>query len=212
VVAVLSGSVALGIVAARATSGGGTTAGAPEATAHAPGLRAGPLPPALDGAPAPAIRLHDGRGGTVDTRAWRGRPYLVTFLYTRCPDVCPAIAQDIGAAFRRLGGAAARASAVAVSVDPRGDTPAAVRAFAARHRLPPQVAYAIGTRPQLAPVWKAWSAAPQVTGRPETSAHTAVMWLVDARGRYRGLYPAGIPVNPGEVAHDLRALLPARPA
>jgi cytochrome oxidase Cu insertion factor (SCO1/SenC/PrrC family) len=59
-----------------------------------------------------------GRGGVIDTRALRGRPYAVTFLYTSCPDVCPAIANDLRDAVRGTS-----AAVVAVSVDPRGDTP-----------------------------------------------------------------------------------------
>src|SRR3954447_13240481 len=111
---------------------------------RAAGLRAERLPAGLDGRPAPAFRLRDGRGGVLDTRALRGRPYAVTFLYTRCRDVCPAIADDLRDALRST-----RAAAVAVSVDPRGDTPRAVRAFARDHRLPPDFHYAIGARAAL---------------------------------------------------------------
>lgn len=65
----------------------------------------------------------------------------------------------------------------------------------------------IGARAELEPVWKAYYAAPQVRGRPQTSKHTASIWLVDRAGRLRAKYSAGIPVDPADVAHDLRALL-----
>jgi protein SCO1/2 len=165
----------------------------------APGLRAEQLPGDLDGRPAPAFRLRDG-GGVVDTRALRGRPYAVTFLYTRCPDVCPAIADDLREALRGT-----NAAAVAVSVDPGGDTPRAVRAFAPTHRLPAAFHYAIGDRAALAPVWSAYFASPQ-TGRSSVGAHTAAVWLVDARGRLRAKYSGASPIDPADLAHDLRAL------
>lgn len=193
-IALLSGSLAAGILL------GGLNRDTADGVARAAGLRAGKLPGNLDGSAAPAFRLRDGRGGIIDTRSLRGRPYAVTFLYTRCPDVCPAIANDLRDAMRGTD-----AAVVAISVDPRGDTPRAVRAFARTHRLPAAFHYAIGDRAALAPVWQAYFAAPQ-SGRAAVSAHTAALWLVDARGRLRALYPGGLPIDPGDLAHDLRAL------
>ena len=199
-VVALSGSALLGLLAVGAPSGG-------HQVAHPPGLRAGDLPQGLEGTPAPRIRLPDARGGTIDTSTFRGRPYLVTFLYSTCPDVCPLIADELRAAIDGLGARRNHVAAVAVSVDPRGDTRANVRAFLRRHRLPRNFHYAIGTRGALAPVWQDYYAAPQISGRPETSSHTAAVWLVDARGRLRGLYSAGAPIAPRDVTHDLAALL-----
>jgi protein SCO1/2 len=193
-IALLSGSLAAGILL------GGLNRDPADGAARAPGLRAEKLPGNLGGGPAPAFRLRDGRGGVIDTRSLRGRPYAVTFLYTRCPDVCPAIAADLRDAMRGTD-----AAVVAISVDPRGDTPRAVRAFARTHRLPATFHYAIGDRSALARVWRAYFAAPQ-SGRAAVSAHTAAVWLVDARGRLRAMYPGGAPIDPGDLAHDLRAL------
>jgi protein SCO1/2 len=170
------------------------------------GFRGNRLPPEIVGSPAPNFRLRDARGGYVDTRAWRGRPYIVTFLYTNCPDVCPIIGQEIRQAFERLGPSAQDVSAVAVSVDPRGDTAEAVRVWLNRQRLPANFRYAIGTEGELKPVWKSYYAAPQIPGDPE-SAHTTSIWLIDARGRIRTKYSGGAPVAPADVAHDLRLLL-----
>ena len=58
----------------------------------------------------------------------RGRFTLVTFLYTNCPDVCPLIAEHLNTALRQLGTTRADTRVLAVSVDPNGDTPSAVRA------------------------------------------------------------------------------------
>jgi protein SCO1/2 len=190
-VALLAGSLAVGIQL------GGLTK---RDTSTAPGLRADALPPDMAGARAPGFRLVDGRGGVLDTRELRGRPYAVTFLYTHCRDVCPAIADDLRDALR----SAPEARVVAVSVDPRGDTASSVRAFSSRHRLPTAFRYAIGSRQVLAPMWRAYRAAPQ-RGDPRESSHSAAVWLVDAEGRLRGLYP-GVPVPSEDVASDLRAL------
>lgn len=165
-----------------------------------------PLPPGLAGKPAPEIRLTSARGGVFDTRSLAGKPYLVTFLYVNCPDVCPLIGEELHAALQRLGPDAGRVGVVAVSVDPRHDTAQAVRVWLRQHREPAQFQYLIGSQARLAPVWKAWYAAPQIAGDPE-SAHTAIVWLVDGRGRLTAKVAAGAAFDPGALAQDMRSLL-----
>jgi protein SCO1/2 len=133
-------------------------------------------------------------------------PYLVTFLYANCPDVCPLIGDELRQALERLGPDARRVAVVAVSVDPRGDSAEAVRAWLDRHREPAQFHYLIGSAAQLRPVWKAWFAAPQIAGKPD-STHTAAVWLVDAEGRLTGKVSAGVAFDPNALARDLRTLL-----
>jgi len=81
-----------------------------------------------------------------------------------------------------------------------------VRTWLRRHDEPASFHYLIGSERALAPVWKAWYAAPQIAGDPD-SAHTAVVWLVDRRGRLAAKVSAGVAFDPGALARDLRALL-----
>lgn len=177
------------------------------APAQTSGLRGSQLPPELEGSAAPAFSLRDARGAPVDSRSLRGRPYLLTFLFTDCVDVCLAIGQQTRIALEQLGDGADGVAAVGVSVDPKGDTPNAVQAWLRRQRLPPNFHYAIGSKRDLEPLWKAYFAAPKIDDRPETSTHAAAIWLIDARGRLRTRYSAGSPVDPADLAHDLRMLL-----
>jgi protein SCO1 len=169
-------------------------------------FRAGPLPDGLDRKPAPGFRLADARGGILDSRALRGRPYLLTFLFTDCRDVCPLIGREIGEALRLLGPRATEAAAVAITVDPEGDTRPTVRAWVRKHSLPPNFHYLVGSRGRLEPVWRAYFAAPQPPGTEE-SRHTASIWVIDARGRLRAKFSGGVPVRPVDIAHDLRLLV-----
>jgi protein SCO1/2 len=170
------------------------------------GFRGNPLPKGIVREPAPDFELADARGGTTGTTDMIGRPYLVTFLYSDCPDVCPLIAEEIRQAFELLGGRAEEVAALAVSVDPRGDTRENVLRFLRRHKLPPNFHYLIGSREQLAPVWSGYYAAPQLPRRAE-SAHSASVWVIDARGRIRTKFSGGAPIPPADIAHDLRQLL-----
>ena len=167
------------------------------------------IPPELRGKRAPAFRLTDARGGELATADLRGRPYVVTFLYTDCPDVCPLIGQELGQSLKLLGRRGDEVSVLAVSVDPKGDTRAAARAWLRRHRLPVNFHYLIGSRESLRPVWRAYFAAPQIRGHSE-SAHTASIWLIDADGKIATKYSGGFPVAPADIAHDLRLLLRRR--
>ncbi len=152
---------------------------------------------------APAIRLHDASGKVVTLAAERGRYVLVTFLYTHCPDVCPLIAQNLNAAVKSLGAAADKVSVLAVSVDPKGDTPSAVRSFTKRLRLAPQFHYLIGTPAELRRTWAAWNVL-SVRRSPALVDHIAYTALVDPMGKERVLY--GGDVHARDVLHDLRIL------
>ena len=169
-------------------------------------FRGGSLPRGIGGAPAPQFVLDDARGGRLDTASLTGRPYLVTFLYTDCPDVCPLIAQEIKLAFEQLGPRAREVTALAVTADPKADTPHAVRSWLKQRRMPDNFRYLLGSRSELEPVWKAHFAAPQEHDKEE-SAHSASIWLVDRKGRWRTKFSGGLPVAPADIAHDLRLLL-----
>lgn len=170
-------------------------------------FRGGVLPPELSGSPAPSFRHTDARTGEpFGTRDVAGRPYAVTFLYADCPDVCPLIGQELKQALEALGPRSDQVAVLAISTDPRGDTPEAVTAWLERHDLPRNFHYLLGSEAELEPTWDAYFAAPQVPGAPE-STHTASIWLVDSSGRLRTKFSAGAPVPPADIAHDLTLLL-----
>lgn len=201
-------TIAIVLVVAAGSVGVLAAGGSGNPPAAAPGLRADLLPQTLDGAAAPAIRLRDQTGSRVDTAALTGRPYLVSFVYTRCRDVCPLIGQEIGDALRLLGPQARRVGALLVSVDPRHDTPAAARRWLRLHRLPAEAHYLLGGAETLLPVWHDWYVVPDTGGATfDPTAHDASVWLVDARGRLRGRWPGAEGIAPRDIAHDLGALL-----
>jgi protein SCO1/2 len=128
---------------------------------------------------------------------------LVTFLYVHCPDVCPLIAQNLNAALRQLGPRRSRVRVLAVSVDPKGDTPAAVKRYVSARRLLPQFRYLIGARAKLAPVWASYHVL-SVSQKPDVVDHVAYTVLIDPKGRMRLLYDAQVKAR--QVVHDLRLL------
>jgi protein SCO1 len=150
----------------------------------------------------PPLSLRDASGRRVTLSAERGHYVLVTFLYTHCPDVCPLIASNLNTVLRTLG-PKGNVEVLAVSVDPKGDTAAAVRTYEKAKHLQPAFHYLIGTRAQLRPVWAAWHVL-AVDRKPDLVDHVAYTALVDPAGKQRVLYDAQ--VNAQQVLHDLRLL------
>jgi protein SCO1 len=196
------------VLAALAAGGcGGSSAakieGPPTTTTNSSGFAGAALRPPR---PAQPIALQDADGSAVTLSRQRGRYVLVTFLYTHCPDVCPLIASNLNAALRTLGPARTSVRVLAVSVDPAGDTAAAVRAYRTRMHLLPQFRYLIGTRHELRRVWLAWHVL-SVARKPDLVDHVAYTALVDPAGNERVLY--GSQVHAQQVVHDLRRLMRA---
>ena len=134
----------------------------------------------------------------------RGRFVLVTFVYTHCPDVCPLITQNLNSALRQLGSARKQVRVLAVSVDPKGDTAAAVRRYAAQRELLPEFRYLIGSRAALRRTWAAWHVL-AVQRNPELVDHVAYTALIDRTGKQRVLYDSQVKAR--QVLHDLRVLM-----
>lgn len=158
--------------------------------------------------PAPALdTLRNYDGTSFNLTSDRGKAVFVTFLYTHCPDVCPLIASTLHAADAALSPERrARVAIVAISVDPRGDTPAAVAAFLRRHGLVGEATYLIGSASELVPVWRAWNVGSERdVSHPDRVDHTALIYGIGASGRLVTAYTSN--VLPHEVVHDVPALL-----
>jgi protein SCO1/2 len=67
------------------------------------------------------FRLQDGAGKAISDEALRGRPFLVYFGYTHCPDVCPTELANISDVLAKMGDKAI--PALFITVDPERDTP-----------------------------------------------------------------------------------------
>jgi protein SCO1 len=159
-------------------------------------------PPAL----APPLQLRSYLGHTINLDQYRGKAVLVTFLYTNCPDVCPLITASLHAALEAMGPKlAAKTQIVAVSVDPRGDTPQAVAAFLARHEMTGRMQYLIGSAHELGHVWSDWNIGSERDAQqPQLVNHTGLVYGISASGKITTLYASNF--RPAEIAHDVPLL------
>jgi protein SCO1/2 len=158
-------------------------------------FRGGTLP---DGVRAPDFALTDQDGKPVSMAAYRGKPVVVTYLYTHCKETCPIQAQMIRGALDDLGHAI---PALAVSVDPFRDTPASARAFNRKAKMTGRLRWVLGTRRQLQPLYRGFAIQPQL----RDSEHQAFITLVDGKGLQR----VAVAINqtsPEDLAHDIKVL------
>jgi len=182
-------------------------------------------PPTLAGAvvtppiQAADFRLTDQHGTVVSMSALRGKVVALTFLYTHCPDACPLIAEMMHKAYQRLGEGARRVALVAVSVDPRGDTPEAVRTFLATHHVEQELTYLTGSFAELKAVWgsyyigtEARDFSPKTASKgqqsPELVGHSALVYVIDPRGEIRAMLPSNF--DPNDLVTDVRILASGR--
>lgn len=151
---------------------------------------------------AAAFTLHDSTGRSFALRR-PGRVVVLTFLHSLCKSTCPVTAQTIRGALDDLTPSQrAGVDTYAVTVAPREDTAAHVRAFLREQRVGSFLHYLTGPLPAVRAVWKRYGIHPNTQGED----HSAFILLVDRRGIVRIGYPANETV-PEDLAHDLRILV-----
>jgi protein SCO1/2 len=154
---------------------------------------------------AKPIKLNNWDGTPVDLSKYHGKAVLVLFIYDHCPDTCPLMVGHLHSAQAELGPQAKKMQIVAVSVDPRGDTPKTVRHFLQVHQMLGRMNYLIGSRSQLQPVWKRWGILAKADPTsPDAVEHSALIYGITASGKVTTLYPSNF--KPSDIVHDVPRL------
>lgn len=154
-------------------------------------------------------------GETVTDADFRGRPMLVYFGFTYCPDACPLSLQTMGAALEQLPPEdAAQFQPLLISVDPERDTPDALADYVTAEVFPDNLMGLTGTPDQV----RAAAAAYRVYyARVEDDAtmaeylidHLSVIFLMDANGEFAEIFPDRTP--PAVIASRLQRFLEENP-
>ena len=152
--------------------------------------------------------LVDGDGRTVTERSFRGKYMLVYFGFTWCPDVCPTTLGQVADALDRLGPEAERVVPVLISLDPKRDTPKAMKEYAAA--LHPRLVGLTGTPEQTAAAARAYRVywAEKRTGPGEgdyTLDHSSILYLMGPDGRF--ISPINASASGEQMAAELRRLM-----
>jgi protein SCO1/2 len=187
IVAAFAGSLAVGLVLMLWAFGGMKNVAAPAAIG-------GPF------------QLTDQSGQTVTDKNMQGRPTLIFFGFTHCPDVCPTSLFEISEVLKALGKNADRVNAYFVTVDPERDTPAAMKDYLSS--FDPHLQGLTGSADQVAKViteYRVYARKVPLKDGDYTMDHTALIYLMDRDGRF--ISPFNLKRTPEQAAADLKHYL-----
>jgi protein SCO1 len=166
------------------------------------GLRNVAAPAAIGG----PFQLTDQSGQTVTEKNMQGRPTLIFFGFTHCPDVCPTALFQISEVLRALGKDAERVNAYFISVDPERDTSKDMKDYLSS--FDPNLKGLTGNPDQIAKVisaYRVYARKVPLKDGDYTMDHTALIYLMDREGKF--VSPFNLKRTPQEAAADLKKYL-----
>jgi protein SCO1/2 len=161
--------------------------------------------------PRPSFTLTDTAGGAYDfAERTAGRPTLLFFGYTHCPDICPVHLANVQHAFDVRPDLATGTEVVFVTVDPDRDTPDRLRSYL--DRFDQRFVGLTGTPDQIRDAQDAAGLPPAGVDvdDPEVFGHAAQMLGYGADDRLHVQFPAQ--TRSTVFAHDLAVLVAIPPA
>jgi len=142
--------------------------------------------------------LVDQDGHRVTEKTFAGRPVLLYFSYTTCPDVCPLDLAKIAQVARRVSAEAGiEVKPIFVSVDPERDTPEKLKAYV--HFFGADFSGLTGTPEEIAKIGEAYHVyykkVPTADGSGYMVDHSTVLFLLGADGAYLDHYGRALPID-----------------
>ena len=134
-----------------------------------------------------SFTLTDHRGSAVRPSEWIGRPTMVFFGFSWCPDVCPTTLSDISGWLEELGPDADRLNTILISVDPARDTPQVLADYLSS--FDPRITGLTGPLPEIKRAAAGFRAMFKKVPHDGdyTMNHTAGVFLFRADGRFAGI-------------------------
>lgn len=146
---------------------------------------------------------HDGR--PFRSESLRGKPALLFFGYTHCPDACPTMMSRVARAYRIAGAKAQDIPTLFVSVDPR-DTPPVLKEYLSYFAAVPAKGLT-GSKAQIDAVVKQFAATYQIRDTGSAAGplvdHTVRLYLLDREGDVVKLFDPSTDVK--EIAEAMRS-------
>jgi protein SCO1/2 len=166
------------------------------------GVRGVTAPAAIGG----PFQLTDQSGATVTEKNLQGKPSLVFFGFTHCPDICPTSLFEMSEILRAMGKDADRVNAYFISVDPERDNKEAMKDYLSS--FDPHLKGLTGDPEAISKVLSAYRVYAKKVPLKDgdyTMDHTALTYLMDRDGRF--VAPFNLNRKPEEAAADLKKYL-----
>ncbi len=159
--------------------------------------------PAAIGGP---FQLIDQTGQTVTDKNLIGKPTIIFFGFTHCPDVCPTSLFEMSEVLRAMGPDAAKMNAYFVSVDPERDTAQAMKDYL--QSFDPNLKGLTGSESDVAKIisgYRVYAKKVPLKDGDYTMDHTALIYLMDRNGKF--VRPFDLKRKPEEAAAELKRYL-----
>jgi protein SCO1 len=174
---------ALALFAAACSPPASQETAAPAAVAQSGGAQSSCLSRAYPEIGGP-ISLVSSTGARVTEADFAGKPALIYFGFTYCPDVCPMTLTSVAAAYRKLPEGVAPPQVLLISVDPARDTPEALATYVANKAFPAGLIGLTGTEEEIRAAADAFKADYSRVDQPDSMAeytmdHTSLLYLMD---------------------------------
>jgi len=152
--------------------------------------------------------LVDTNGERRTEKDYAGKPMLVFFGFTNCPDVCPSGLQTLTVALDKLGDKANRLTPLFITVDPECDTPQSLAAY--MKSFHPRIQGLTGTSDEVNAAIKAYRVyAVKVPDEKDPTRynidHSSFFYLMNPSGEYVKHFPHSTDAN--VLADALAAVL-----
>ena len=149
------------------------------------------------------FQLVDQSGQPVTDKNLKGKPTIMFFGFTHCPDVCPTALFEMSEILRAMGNDAERVNAFFVSVDPERDTPPIMKDYLSS--FDPNLKGLTGGPEATAEIisgYRVYAKKVPLKDGDYTMDHTALIYLMDRDGRF--VAPFNIKRRPEDAAADLK--------
>lgn len=156
------------------------------------------------------FRLESSKGGLLNSASLAGRPFLVFFGFTHCPNVCPTTLSDLGTLLDDMAAEGEEMRAYYVTVDPERDTQGVLQAYMAS--FSDRITALTGAPEAVARVARAYRAEARKVPLPDggyTVEHTLTVYIMDRRGGFVG--PLDLDAGHGLARAQLRRVLAQAP-
>jgi protein SCO1/2 len=155
--------------------------------------------------------LVDQESSPVDRAALAGEPWIASFVFTRCPSVCPRLTERMRAVQELARRRDRDFHLVTFSVDPEHDEPAVLKSYAEGHGADAQKwRFLTGSEDSIRAIARSFAVALDGEADPTKPdfgiMHSGHLILVDGGGRIRGYYPSREDGVENRILGDLERL------
>lgn len=162
--------------------------------------------------PIGAFSLTNQDGKAVTQADFEGKVWVAAFMFTRCPTVCPRLTARMKALSEQADARGVPLSLVSFSVDPENDTPAVLKAYAAKHGIDGAVWTFLTGDYEAIKKTSVEGFKVALEGKADEKAehygilHGSHLILVDAKGQIRGYYASSDDAAMDKLLDDAAAL------